>query len=383
MALKFVTLMEGTRNVHLMKDVGQIPYQLHKMFNVDSYMVTFNCDTYTYLENEVKGLKIDFLPLIFGMRNCYLAVTLYLLKNAKKIDVLNLYHLKKRSIIYGLIYLLFNSKGKLYYKFDCPKPEIDFRVKKTFLPVKLLVTGLGMVILRKCTLLSVETQYSYANIKRIDKKKLLLVPNAFDDVLPKIKKIELKTFEQKDDVIVLVGKHGDNAKNSELILNALPLIHIGNWKIRFVGACSDLFKNSYTELLKKYPEFEKNILLDGYVSDKTQLFQFYNDAKIICLPSRSEGFPNVISEAIYFGAVPVLTDHLPASWDLTDNGNAGLMFKSESPESLANVLNALISDTAKLKQYFKNTIALSRDKFVWKKIVPSIYERIVEDSNNP
>jgi glycosyltransferase involved in cell wall biosynthesis len=374
--MKFVTINEGTKNVDLMKDVGQIPFQLHKMFNIDSHIATFNYGTYSYLQDEVKGLKIDFLPLIFGRKIGYLAVFFYLLKEAKKIDVLHLFHLKKRSIIYGFIYLFFNRKGKLYYKFDCPKPEIDFRVKNAFLPVKLVISFMGMIMMKKCAFISVETKSSYDNIRRISKDKMLLIPNAFDDSLPDKKNIKVKSFKEKDDLIVLVARHGDHAKNSELMLNALPLTKIQKWKIRFIGSCSSMFMDEYKTLIQKFPELEKNIVLEGYVADKTQLYNYYNAAKIICLPSRSEGFPNSIAEAIYFGAVPVLADHLPASWDLTDNGRAGLLFKNESQESLAEALNALICNQNNLKAHYESTLEHSRKNFLWKNVIPSIYKKM-------
>ncbi len=90
--MRFVTLFLRMKNVHLLKDVGMIPYMLMRDYGVDSTMVCLKNETeYPYLEKEVKGLKIRFLPgdknspLVSGMK--------YVWDNAPGIDVLNVYHL--------------------------------------------------------------------------------------------------------------------------------------------------------------------------------------------------------------------------------------------------------------------------------------------------
>jgi hypothetical protein len=59
--MTFVTLFPGATNIHLTKDVGMIPFIMHKYYGYDSTLVCYKNDEYDYLETEVKGLKIDFL----------------------------------------------------------------------------------------------------------------------------------------------------------------------------------------------------------------------------------------------------------------------------------------------------------------------------------
>ena len=77
--MKFVTLNPRTKNVNLVKDVGLIPYYLHRLFGVDATVATYKNDAeYTYLETEVKGLKADFIKKRFGRQ---IDGMLYVLKN--------------------------------------------------------------------------------------------------------------------------------------------------------------------------------------------------------------------------------------------------------------------------------------------------------------
>ena len=58
--MRFVTLFLKTENVHLLKDVGMIPYHLYKDHDLDCSVACYkNSEEYTYADNEVKGLKID------------------------------------------------------------------------------------------------------------------------------------------------------------------------------------------------------------------------------------------------------------------------------------------------------------------------------------
>ena len=114
----FVTIFEKCENIHLIKDVGQIPYFMHKIFQYDSIILTVKNDKYyPYLESEVKGLKLKFIPKI-KLGRVSLSVIWYLIKYSKGIDVLHLFHHREPSYVYSIIYKFMNPKGHLYLKSD-------------------------------------------------------------------------------------------------------------------------------------------------------------------------------------------------------------------------------------------------------------------------
>ena len=86
---RFCTIFPPAENVHLLKDVGMIPYVLYKEYGYNSTIACFNNGTYPALNGEVKGLKIDFIDTDknykFGKPSFH--VVKYIFGKAKHIDV--------------------------------------------------------------------------------------------------------------------------------------------------------------------------------------------------------------------------------------------------------------------------------------------------------
>ncbi len=86
----YVVIFPKLHNFHLMKDVGMIPYFMSKFFDYNSFIVTYKNDDYGYLKelNKDSKLKLIFLKKRFNDR---INVLLYILRNARHIDVLQFY----------------------------------------------------------------------------------------------------------------------------------------------------------------------------------------------------------------------------------------------------------------------------------------------------
>jgi glycosyltransferase involved in cell wall biosynthesis len=74
-----------------------------------------------------------------------------------------------------------------------------------------------------------------------------------------------------------------------------------------------------------------------------------SDCLIFLLPSRFEGFPNALSEAISAGIPSIATDCPSAIRELTDNGKYANLI-SASPDQIADALTNLISDNERMKE---------------------------------
>jgi hypothetical protein len=115
----FVTIFTDTENFHLVKDVGQLPYFMHKTEGYDAVLISYkNNEEYPYLNKEVKGLKLTFIPDKGRLFYFELGILSYLWSFSKSINVLNLFHFKKDHLLYLLIYKTLNPKGKAYIKLD-------------------------------------------------------------------------------------------------------------------------------------------------------------------------------------------------------------------------------------------------------------------------
>ena len=114
---RFVTVFGQTSNIQLIKDVGMLPYNLGKKGYFDAIIAAVKKqDEYPALDNEVKGLKVHFFTKYFN--SVWFSELVYVVKNAKKIDILNLYHLNLRSCLQIFAYKLFNKEGYVYLKTD-------------------------------------------------------------------------------------------------------------------------------------------------------------------------------------------------------------------------------------------------------------------------
>ncbi len=102
------------------------------------------------------------------------------------------------------------------------------------------------------------------------------------------------------------------------------------------------------------PEFEKlclelgiakRVQLVGWQS-KPELIEHYNQANLFVFPSRHEGMPNAVLEAMSSG-LPVVASRIAGNEELVLTGETGLLFPSESIPELQAALLELIPDTAR------------------------------------
>jgi L-malate glycosyltransferase len=73
-----------------------------------------------------------------------------------------------------------------------------------------------------------------------------------------------------------------------------------------------------------------------------QVLEHLYEADIFVLPSRAEGLSNALLEAMACG-LPVVVSDVPGNVDVVTNGENGLLFTADSPDSLAQSLVVLLS----------------------------------------
>lgn len=114
--IHFVTLFPNCPNYGLVKDVGQIPHSLGMIIpELEAELVSGKIDVKgDYLES-VNGLKLTSIPYCV---NDFVSGVIYLLKNAKLIDWLNIYHGGRRCYYWTKLYKVLNPNGRVYLKLD-------------------------------------------------------------------------------------------------------------------------------------------------------------------------------------------------------------------------------------------------------------------------
>jgi glycosyltransferase involved in cell wall biosynthesis len=367
---RFSLLFDDLRSMHLFKDVGQIPFQLHKHYGFDAEIVCRrNEESYLYVDDALKGLKLRF----HGGRPYR-----YLLHNSRDIDILMLFHISTRTIYRGLLYKFLNPKGCLYVKADMNGDKIRFACwgeRNFFTQAKRIF--LFKMLLKKVDIVSFEAEGSFREVKSIPPEKKLLIPNGFDPDFIGAHGVRRRPFEEKENIILLVGRHGDFAKNSEFMLETLEaMADLPGWRVFFVGSMTADFIRLRDAFLSRNPQLVSQLVFTGELQDKAELFELYSRAKVNCLTSRWEGFPNVAVEGLAFGLVTVMPGSIACCVDITDNCSAGLVFTQGSPESLAKTLRLLMTQEETLFSLHSSAVRHFEKKFVYQNILHQLAQRL-------
>ncbi|MGC9328803.1 MAG: glycosyltransferase family 4 protein [Candidatus Hinthialibacter sp.] len=126
----------------------------------------------------------------------------------------------------------------------------------------------------------------------------------------------------------------------------------------------DILLPAFAQAAGNHPEWQLNILGEGELRGELQrmgeelgigervhwlgcskdAFSFYRNADIFVLPSRHEGTPNALLEAMACGLPVIVSDASPGPLEYVKNEEAGLAAPVDDVEALAEALRRLMSD---------------------------------------
>ena len=358
--IRFVTLFPDCPNFGLGKDVGQIPYMLQKMYpDFQTKLVSFSIDPQgDYLE-QAPGLEIENCPNIRG--NTLLSGLFYILRNAKKIDWLNIYHARMQTLLWMYAYKCLNPKGKIYLKMDagfvsCDTYDRDKKKRNVFTRATQIAD-----------LITVESHAAKERLTPYSKKELKLVPNGYCE-----SQTDPDVTKPRQDTFITVSRLGTPEKATGLLLEAFAKTAAEhNWNLKLVGPIAPEFLPEKERFYQEHPELAERVVFSGEVSDRDALNEHYTEAKVFVLPSRWESFALVVPEAMRCGCKVLVSDQVTPHRDFTDDGKYGHSIPSGDVDAWAQaLLDATREDyTPALAQ----TIADYADqKYTWKNICPQL-----------
>lgn len=363
--MKFVTLNPRTKNVNLVKDVGLIPYYLHSFFGVDASVVTYQNDAeYPYIDNEVKGLKLEFIKKRFGRQ---IDGMLYVLKHAKEIDVLNVYHLNTASLLAEMAYRVKNKNGKIYLKLDMSREGLRTVLLKDLRGV------IKRLDIKLADVVSVETREIQKVLVDNFGDKIIYITNGC--LLPDD---EIDTDTNSENTILTVANFGTWEKASDTLLEAFNKSAANHdFKLKVIGKVSDDFKPYIDKFFNENPLMKNRVEFLGEIHDRNTLLREYKKAKIFTLPSRQESFGIVLVEAAYEGCYLVTTEAAAAGYDVSDNGRFGSIVKTDDVSDLSDAFTKICTDTSfDFKEHATKISAYAKSVFNWDVIVKELYNHI-------
>ncbi len=338
-------------NVQLLKDRVIFPYVCYRTFGESLRLVTKCTEDYPYL-SYLEGA--DLIPLPEDQPHMEAAVH-YMSEHAAEIDLLFLFGARGEYMELARTYKSLRPDGIIYLKLDT---NIDWANAYP------LYDNQFSIFLKDCDIISCEARRLQSFLYKKWQRSVEYIPNGvYYPFYPEVCSVR---FEEKENMILTVGRLGTVQKNTLLLLYAYALAFPQlkePWDLVMVGSVTPEFQSDYEEFCRRFPPLAPHVRLTGNITDKRMLHQYYKKAKIFALPSRAEGAPNVFSEAAIFGCT-VITTNVDAAPDMTDNGRVGrISLDMEDFDSFAKELAAVCLDPDYLTRNFHEMQAYMKEFF--------------------
>lgn len=192
---------------------------------------------------------------------------------------------------------------------------------------------LRKITYKKADFIVIQTKQNLSYFSKFTtKEKLTILPNPLSSELINNKKINTR----KENIVLNVGRLDKN-KSQDLLIRAFSNIKNDGWRLIFVGEGEE--KQNYINLTKSLG-LESQVL---FVGNSKSVYDYYNSSKIFAFTSQSEGFPNVLIEAMFF-ELPCISTNCPSGpSDIINDGYNGFLIPVNDQNSLEHKLKLLMS----------------------------------------
>lgn len=192
----------------------------------------------------------------------------------------------------------------------------------------LLLRALKRLVYRSASLIVAQTQDVADWTDRHYRVPTAVIPNILV-VQPIMPRVPSKTIAALGRLIPVKGH--------DVLLRAFACAahELRNWQLVIGGSGPE--RDSLTALARKLGIHDSV----QYVSDVSDPADFYSRAEIFVLPSRSEGYPNVLLEAMACGCAVIASDCPSGPSQLIAHGTNGLLFPVNDHNALAAAIKEL------------------------------------------
>lgn len=382
MKKRFLTYFPQISNVNLHKDPIQIPLAITRVYsNIESLFFSFGdrsiLDDLELGEND----NLHFLIKKPWKRFNFIRFMIYLSYSAKSINYLYYYWFGEKenvkNILMLILYKTLNRKGiaiaRLEYStnlfqdtfpFITPKCVNDkfynYVIKKTIKLIDILA------IPDPPNLMNFKSKY---NLRQFYRGKMLSIGNGY--ALPK--KFKPLQYNQKKNIISIVGRLDDDWKGLSILLKALKDIDLNGWVVNCIGE----FNKS--QFIIKHPGLLESIMIKhslsvnfiGFIQNRNRYYDLLSSSKIIVNVYSFDGYPLSLIESIALGNVPIVTS-LPNYSYLTGYGKFGIIVPVNNSDELKKQLIDIVNSKYDLESMSNEAIKFAIKNLTWESIVKSM-----------
>jgi glycosyltransferase involved in cell wall biosynthesis len=330
--------------VHLRKEAGKIPEFIGRETDWAISIIRPNVDSIGNLDQEIPHVKL----ISCKSRKIWiidLGLLFHLIRYARSIDILLVYHFDINTFLSGFFYKTINPAGFLWNKLDLDEGSIrniEPVNRKRNLISRFVHSKLSQIHIKVTDLISTESMGSLSCFQAsfpLLEKKIIYMPTGLD-----ISSLHEKKNIFREQIILNVGRLGTFQKGTDLLLEAFAQSGVWTeWKLVLIGKVESSFSTYIHDFQEKHPELWKSIEWIGQIESKEDLADWYQRAKIFCFSSRYESFGLALAEAAYYGCACISSDFASA-YEILDNGNCGVFFHVEDIADLVMKLKQLCNN---------------------------------------
>jgi len=197
----------------------------------------------------------------------------------------------------------------------------------------------------------------------LQEERIVYIPNGIPEEFFKQK----KSIEEKNKLLFL-GRISP-IKFLETLIEAVPLVRKGI-KVEIVGPFEEDYKNTLDEMIKER-KLENEVKFSGPIFDLNRKISKIDSARIFVLPSKKEGMPQALVEAMAREKIVIAAAN-PAAKDLVVDGKNGFLYEIGNSQELAEKIDSAMITKNGIGREAKKSV----EKFSWAKVVKEL-ERLL------
>jgi len=173
---------------------------------------------------------------------------------------------------------------------------------------------------------------------------------------------------KENETVLLWAGRLDPVKGLDTLIAAVDRVRAAH-PVRLLLAGEGDYRSTVERLIQSH-QLQSIVTLLGHRDDVHRLMQ---TADIFVFPSRTEGMPNALLEAMAAGR-PVVTTRAAGCQDVVIENETGILVEVDQPEQLAAAINRLITDQPLAKRLAQNAARHARTRFA----ISTMFERYAD-----
>jgi len=236
-----------------------------------------------------------------------------------------------------------------------------------------LVSILEQLCFKRASSVWVTAKSLVAKAQSLGARRIRLVPNYLDLNETSIAKIKKDPADVGREVKILFVGRLHVVKRVDLLLQAFSVLRkfFPDARLCIVG---DGEERGRLESMAERLHLGGNVVFTGFV-DQEKVFEMMKQADVLVLPSRVEGNPRVLIEAMFL-RVPIVATDVPGIHDIVENGKTGYLVSHASPTELAQMIKSVLESKQDVLGVVENAHSFAERNFSKECVLQTIREEL-------